>query len=218
MNEEKITDHIRSVRREFSEIPLLEHNVHYNPVEQFRLWMKEAVEAELLDPYAMCLSTVDESGHADSRVVYLRDITEDGFVFYTNYNSSKAKQIFNNEMVSLNFLWIELSRQVKIKGKAYKGDSVLSNDYFSSRPRASKIGAWASDQSSELINRKQLEDRQKEMETKFEGSEVTRPEHWGAIVIKPEYFEFWKGRKSRLHDRLVYTVKDNTWTIKRLSP
>jgi len=217
-NKESITDHIRSKRREFSDLSLSENEVNENPFEQFKIWMSEAVDAQILDPYAMCLATIDEHGAPDSRVVYLRDITAEGFVFYTNYQSDKAIQIGVNPNVSLNFLWNELSRQVKIRGLASKAGAKLSDAYFDKRPRASKIGAWASDQSKVLNSRTALEDQLIEVEKRFEGKEVSRPPHWGGFIVKPAYFEFWKGRRSRLHDRLVYKKEKENWSIKRLSP
>ena len=218
MAEDSISKHINSVRREFSDSSFDRNDLHENPYIQFKQWMNEAVESQILDPYATCLSTVDLDGGADARTVYLRGILEDGYVVYTNYNSTKGIQMENNPNVSLNFLWNELSRQVKIKGIASIADKEISDDYFAKRPRGSQIGAWTSEQSQFIENREVLKDRLKLIEDRFDGKEVPRPPHWGGIKIVPTYFEFWKGRISRLHDRFIYEIKDSKWVISRLSP
>ncbi|MFT4660490.1 MAG: pyridoxamine 5'-phosphate oxidase [Patiriisocius sp.] len=218
MAEDSISEHIKNVRREFSDSSFDRKDIHKNPFVQFKEWMSNAIDSKILDPYATCLSTVDLDGGADARIVYLRDILDDGYVLFTNYNSAKGIQIEKNPKVSLNFLWNELSRQVKIKGIASLADKSMSDDYFAKRPRNSQLGAWASEQSQSIENREILVERLKEIEERFEGGEVPRPPHWGGIKIMPTYFEFWKGRASRLHDRFVYEIKDGVWVINRLSP
>ncbi len=213
-----ISEHIKYVRREFNDTPLLEKDIMDNPMDLFSQWMEEATAADLLDPFAMCFSTVDKIKGVDSRILYLRGMTDEGYIFYTNYDSDKGRQILEDPRVGLNFFWNEISRQVKINGVASKIDSQVSDEYFAKRPRRSQLGAWASDQSQVLLNRDALDKKLEEVENTFENKEVERPPNWGGIIVKPTYFEFWKGRASRLHDRYTYELIDGIWKVKRLSP
>jgi len=216
---EVFRNYINTVRREFADQPLNIEAVSENPYAFFEKWFDEAVGAEALDPYAMTLATVNAVGIPGTCVVYMRDISDNGLVFYTNYNSRKGKDLAENPNVSVNFFWVELDRQIRFTGVAEKASEALSDKYFAHRPRLSQISAWASDQSTTIPNRKFLEERFKYFEDKFKDKEVPRPPHWGGYLIKPETIEFWQGRPNRLHDRIVfYKSKDGSWMKKRLSP
>jgi pyridoxamine 5'-phosphate oxidase len=217
MNED-IVNYLNEIRRDFSGKPLTEDSVHEDPVEQYGIWFEEAVDAQLLDPYAMSLTTVSAEGQPSTRVVYMRGIKSEGFVFYSNYNSDKGSDLDANNKVALNFFWGELERQIRVEGVAEKLSEDESDAYFNQRPRESQIGAWASSQSEEIADRKQLEDQVVFYTNKFEGMEVPRPAHWGGYVVKPTKVEFWQGRPSRLHDRIIYTKKGNAWNQSRISP
>lgn len=217
MNED-ITRYLNEIRRDFAGNPLNEDSVKENPLEQYALWFEEAVSAQLLDPYAMSLTTVNSIGQPSTRIVYMRGIKDGGFIFYTNYDSSKGKDLNANHKVSLNFFWGELERQIRVEGEVVKISAEDSDTYFSKRPRESQLGAWASSQSEELENRKQLEDKVAHFTEKFNGEDVPRPEHWGGYIVKPTKIEFWQGRPNRLHDRIVYTKDNGDWKQSRLSP
>lgn len=217
MNED-LQNYLNEIRRDFSGKPLTKESVAFNPYIQFDIWFEEAVNAQILDPQAMTISTVEANGQPTSRIVYLRGITEDGFIFYTNYNSNKAKDIEVNNKVALNFLWRALDRQVRIDGVIEKVSEIQSDEYFSKRPRESQIGAWASNQSSELNSREELEQKVAEFTKQFEGQVVPRPPHWGGYIVKPFIIEFWQGRPNRLHDRILYEKQGERWNLKRLSP
>ncbi|MGB0882918.1 MAG: pyridoxamine 5'-phosphate oxidase [Vicingaceae bacterium] len=217
MNED-IVNYLNEIRRDFSGRPLTEALVDKNPIEQYGVWFEEAVNAQLLDPYAMSLTTVSDEGQPSTRIVYMRGIENEGFVFYTNYNSTKGKDLEVNNKVALNFFWGELERQVRVEGLVEKVSADVSDAYFNKRPRESQIGAWASSQSEEIENRKQLEEQVAFYTEKFKGVDVPRPSHWGGYVVKPVKVEFWQGRPSRLHDRIIYTKKGNSWSLSRVSP
>ncbi len=217
MNED-ITNYLNEIRRDFAGQPFDEDCVNKNPIEQFSVWFEEAVNAQLLDPYAMSISTVDFNGQPSTRIVYMRGIKDGGFVFYTNYNSSKGKDLTENNLVSLNFFWGELERQIRIEGEVERVSEDDSDTYFAQRPRESQIGAWASNQSEELTDRNALEKKVSHYTEKFKDVDVPRPEHWGGYIVKPTKIEFWQGRANRLHDRIVYTKSDNDWKQSRLSP
>ncbi len=220
MSLEDISNYINEVRRSFSDKALLEDDVSRDPYDQFSKWFEEAVSAQILDPFAMILASVSEIGYPSCRTVYMRDISNEGIVFYTNYNSQKGKEIFNNPMVSVIFLWTEIDRQIRIAGRAEKVSAKISDTYFNGRPRESQLGTWSSDQSEIIDNREVLNDRYKYYEEKFKGLDIPRPENWGGFIIKPEKFEFWQGRPNRLHDRIVYYKESSGegWTINRLAP
>ncbi|MCH2230112.1 MAG: pyridoxamine 5'-phosphate oxidase [Crocinitomicaceae bacterium] len=188
-----------------------------NPFDLFELWTTEAVENKEREPNAFALSTVNSDGQPSSRILYLKDIVENQLVFYTNYRSKKALQIAENSKVSMLFFWPESSRQIRIEGVCSKVVPEISDDYFKSRPRGSQIGAWASHQSEELADRKALEDRVKMYEEEFT-DEVPRPAFWGGYQVQPTAFEFWQGRPSRLHDRILFTPEKDSWKIHKLNP
>jgi pyridoxamine 5'-phosphate oxidase len=216
---EVFRNYINTVRREFADQPLNIEAVDDNPYIFFEKWFDEAVGAEVLDPYAMTLATVNKKGRPAACVVYMRDISESGLVFYTNYNSHKGKDLEENSNVSVNFFWVELDRQIRFTGIAEKTSASLSDQYFAKRPRLSQISAWASDQSTIIPNREYLEKRFKYFEKKFMNKEVPRPPHWGGYLIRPKTIEFWQGRPNRLHDRIVFYKDDKgSWAKRRLSP
>jgi pyridoxamine 5'-phosphate oxidase len=216
---ETINSKIVSLRKEYSSAFLNEEDVNQNPFKQFELWMQQAVEAEILEPHAMTVSTVSAEGKPSSRIVLLRGFNQEGFVFYTNYNSHKGNEIQQNNFACINFFWPDLERQIRIEGSIVKIDQQISTAYFHSRPRESQIGAWASIQSAVIENRKVVEDAFVHFSEKFIDLEVIpKPEHWGGYNIKPTSIEFWQGRPSRLHDRLRYSEDNSNWKIERLSP
>ena len=190
-----------------------------NPIQQFMDWFKMATNSQINEPNAMNLATVNENG-VSSRVVLLKGVESEKFIFYTNYESEKGQQLAAAPQVALNFFWPELERQVRIEGVASKTDAATSNAYFRSRPRASQIGAWVSPQSQEINDRGTLVENLQAIEARFFGQEVERPAHWGGYEVTPHMIEFWQGRPSRLHDRIRYRLNaDNkNWTISRLAP
>lgn len=218
MSLEEIKNYMNQVRRDFAERPLTEGSVDNNPFKQYAVWFEEAVNSKILDPYAMCLSTVGLNGQPSSRIVYMRDILDDGFVFYTNYLSQKGKELLSTPKAALNLHWAELERQIRIEGDVVKVSEDISDKYFASRPKKSQIGAWASLQSDVLSTREELEKRVLNYTELYKDIEVKRPEHWGGYVLKPRKIEFWQGRASRLHDRIVYLKEGAEWKLERLSP
>jgi pyridoxamine 5'-phosphate oxidase len=210
---------IAAMRRQYGEVGLVEANLPANPITLFDSWLKDAAANEIVvEANAMVLSTAAD-GRLSSRTVLLKDLTQDGFTFFSNYNSRKAQQIEKNANVSLVFPWYPLERQVIVIGSASKVSNEESEKYFASRPRGSQIGAWASAQSSELSSRAELEEKFANFEAKWPiGEQIPRPDFWGGYVVKPESIEFWQGRYSRLHDRIRYVKEDNNWHLKRLSP
>jgi pyridoxamine 5'-phosphate oxidase len=210
---------IAAMRRQYGEVGLVEANLPANPITLFDSWLKDAAANEIVvEANAMVLSTAAD-GRLSSRTVLLKDLTQDGFTFFSNYNSRKAQQIEKNASVSLVFPWYPLERQVIVIGSASKVSNEESEKYFASRPRGSQIGAWASAQSSELSSRAELEEKFANFEAKWPiGEQIPRPDFWGGYVVKPESIEFWQGRYSRLHDRIRYVKEDNNWHLKRLNP
>lgn len=215
---ENISEHINKLRHDFSKMTLDESMVNADPVRQFSAWIHEAIEAKVNEPNAMTISTVDSENCPSSRIVLLRNYDEKGFVYYTNYNSRKSKDIEKNNAAALLFFWPELERQVRIEGKLSKQTAEESDQYFNSRPRESKLGAWTSPQSEIIPGRKSLEDEFAVIEKKFEGKEIPRPEWWGGFVLVPDRLEFWQGRPGRLHDRICYIKEKDHWKIVRLAP
>ncbi len=207
------------LRKDYSKASLDVSDTLERPTEQFQKWFKEAQEAQVMEPNAMTLSTISPEGRPDARIVLIKDVTEEGFTFFTNYQSRKGKELEQNPYAALTFYWPELERQIRIEGEVEKVAEPTSDQYFNSRPRGSQIGAWASPQSQVIANRGLLEIRKRDIEERFAGKEVTRPEHWGGYLVKPNRIEFWQGRASRLHDRIVYeqTAK-GSWTRTRLAP
>ena len=190
-----------------------------NPIKQFEQWFQSAVAANLPLPEAMSLATVDSEGRPSARMVLLKRVDDEGFVFFTNYHSSKAKELENNASAALVFFWPQLEKQVRVEGTVTKTSPEESREYFASRPRGSQIGAWASPQSQIISGREVLEKRQAELEDLYRDREVDWPEHWGGFCLRPDRIEFWKGRSDRLHDRILYERGgDGSWSIKRLAP
>ncbi len=214
---EDVRKNVESVRREFNFGSLDLTDVPHNPVEIMEQWLADAIANQEKDPNAFVLSTVKDE-MPDSRVVLLRDFTENGLTFFTNYQSKKGSDLLENTIAAVNFYWIDLDRQVRIQGKVTKVDPQVSDDYFNSRPRSSQIGAWASNQSSVIESRGTIEERVAELEKKFEGKAVPRPDHWGGYLITPINYEFWQGRASRLHDRLAFHQEEGSWVVNRLAP
>jgi len=209
---------LAQLRRDYKQAELLENSIHADPLQQFKDWFQEALEAEVIEPNAMCLSTVlDQKPH--SRVVLLKGLESNGFVFFTNYDSHKGQQLLQNPNVALNFLWLELERQVRINGKATPISAQDSDAYFYSRPFESQVGAIVSQQSHVLVSREELEQAMSLALQTYSPETIKRPEHWGGYLVVPESIEFWQGRSSRLHDRLHYELQsDQSWKISRLSP
>lgn len=208
---------IANIRRDYKLLTLNEEDVATNPIEQFNSWFSQAVQSQIDEVNAMCLSTV-ENNKPSSRIVLLKDVNKQGFSFFTNYQSRKGIELANNPNASLCFFWKELERQVRIEGTISKLSETLSDDYFNSRPIGSKLGAWASPQSSVIESRKVLEEREANYQQQF-GEQVTRPPHWGGYILQPNYIEFWQGRSNRLHDRICYSLQENgEWKIERLAP
>ncbi|OEK04475.1 pyridoxamine 5'-phosphate oxidase [Roseivirga misakiensis] len=214
-----MTQSIADLRKEYTKASLDIDSVDKNPLVQFEKWFSEAQNGELLEPNAMVLSTVDQSGLPFQRTVLMKALATDGIVFYTNYGSRKAKQIESNHQVSVLFPWYAMERQVCIQGVVEKVSTQESLKYFSSRPHGSQLGAWVSEQSQVISSRSILEMKLAEMKRKFKEGKVPLPDFWGGYRIKPMSVEFWQGRQSRLHDRLIYTKKEaNDWVIDRLAP
>ncbi|MBX2945412.1 MAG: pyridoxamine 5'-phosphate oxidase [Cyclobacteriaceae bacterium] len=210
---------ISNIRTEYTKATLDVDSVHPHPIEQFSIWFNEALAAKLPEPTAMHLATVNEHGNPSSRIVLLKGVEDSKFVFYTNYQSHKGKHLDNHPACALTFFWPELERQVRIEGTVSRIEAERSDEYFKSRPRASQIGAWSSPQSHVIANRAILEERVKQMEKRFEHQDpLPRPRQWGGYAVDPLMIEFWQGRPSRLHDRILYAKANNTWSISRLAP
>ena len=208
---------LAALRRDYSGKPLTKASVDTDPVVQFERWFDEALSSEITDANAMTIATVDADRLPSSRVVLLKGFDDAGFVFFTNYESKKGRDLAANPHVSLSFFWPQLHRQVIIQGVAEKVSQAESETYFRSRPYDSRLAAWASDQSSAIASRADLENRFEETHQRF-GDDVPLPPFWGGFRVAPESIEFWQGRASRLHDRLVYRLVENRWLIERLSP
>jgi len=215
---ENISEKIAQMRREYVSQPFNENQVAGDPITQFKRWFDEAALSGQPDAEAMTLSTATLDGRVAARVVLLKGCDDRGFVFFTNYESQKSREIMTNPRVALTFYWHALHRQVRIEGLAEKVTLEESEEYFQTRPRGSQIGAWASPQSEEINDREALERRVGEIETRFKDRPITCPPFWGGFRVKPERVEFWQGRESRLHDRILYTLRDNEWRISRLAP
>jgi len=217
---ENLGKEVSKMRQEYALKVLDEKKLKEKPIEQFELWLKEAINSEVLEANAMTLATADSSAKPSLRVVLLKGIEEENFIFYTNYLSQKAQEMEENPQVCLNFFWIELQRQVRIEGMIEKVSEQVATEYFHSRPKGSQLGAWASQQSSIIANRDILERKIKELEQEYLGDKkIPKPEYWGGYKVIPHYFEFWQGRPNRLHDRMCYALEtDNSWKIARLSP
>jgi len=202
-----------------SEDKLDEKLIDRDPIEQFEKWFSDARNAGLPLAEAMSLATIRIDGKPAARMVLLKKVDQEGFVFFTNYTSAKARELEANPNVALVFFWSQLERQVRVEGRVSKTSVEESREYFETRPRESQIGAWASPQSQQISGREELEKRQAELEETYRDREVPVPDYWGGYRVTPERVEFWKGRVGRLHDRILYERQaDGTWSIKRLAP
>ncbi|MFN6526809.1 pyridoxamine 5'-phosphate oxidase [Nostoc sp. ChiSLP03a] len=210
---------VAGLRKDYTLEGLSELEVELNPFIQFKKWFDQALAAQLPEPNAMTIATATPDGKPSARMVLLKDFDERGFTFFTNYNSHKGQELAENPQAALVFWWAELERQVRISGYVEKVSETESDQYFHTRPANSRLGAWVSNQSEIIESREVLERRLQEFQSKHENQEILRPPHWGGLRVIPTEIEFWQGRPSRLHDRLLYSRLDNsTWKIERLSP
>jgi len=209
---------IQDLRKDYTLASLTSETIDKDAIKQFKVWFQEALDAKVEEPNAMILSTIKKNGMPSARVVLIKGIQEDGFEFFTNYQSNKAKEIADNAKASLLFFWPALERQIRIEGTVEKCSSKRSDEYFESRPEGSKLGAWSSPQSQIIESRALLENMVEETNKKFKEQEINRPYFWGGYLVKPTSIEFWQGRASRLHDRLLYTKEQEKWKIERLAP
>jgi pyridoxamine 5'-phosphate oxidase len=214
-----VSNSIADIRKDYKLQTLSEKDVLPDPFGQFDKWWGEALRADIDEINAMTLATASADGMPDARIVLLKGFDERGFTFFTNYNSSKGLELLENPRASLVFFWKELERQVRISGLVSLVSGKESDDYFNSRPEGSRIGAWASPQSEVIESREWLEENEKKLHEQFSGVPVNRPLHWGGYRVKPIRVEFWQGRPSRLHDRILFSLRENgRWTIERLAP
>lgn len=213
-----LTNHIKKLREDFTKGTLDESDTGKNPFTLFKLWLEQAVASGVPEVQAMNLATVSADHKPSSRIVYLREFEENHFSFYTNYNSKKAQNLSVNPHAALTFFWPELERQIRIEGVVEKLGAAQSDAYFNARPYDSKIGAWASKQSSPLLSRDELEKKVNSYKKLFNPETIVRPDFWGGFRLKANYYEFWQGRKSRLHDRIAFRIEDNNWKISRIAP
>ena len=210
---------LHDYRKSYEKGSLTEDTVLKNPLEQFATWFVDAEKTPTVEePNAMTLSTVDTQGVPKARVVLLKEFTQEGFVFYTNYTSGKAQAIAQNNKVCISFFWPSLERQIIITGMAVKISQEKSIAYFNKRPRESQLGALVSDQSTSIVSREALEEKLLDLEKQYQTKPIVKPAHWGGYLIQPTSYEFWQGRSSRLHDRIKYTKINNSWNIGRLQP
>ncbi|MBS1579615.1 MAG: pyridoxamine 5'-phosphate oxidase [Bacteroidetes bacterium] len=208
---------IADIRTDYKLQTLNEADVAANPFQQFTKWWNQAIQSKVAEVNAFTLATASKAGKPSARIVLLKGYDENGFVFFTNYNSHKGQELIENPFAAIVFFWNELERQIRIEGMVEKISQQESEEYFHSRPAGSQIGAWASPQSTVIPNREILEQNETEYKNKF-GENIPKPPHWGGFIIKPVLFEFWQGRSSRLHDRIQYTPQNNNWKIERLAP
>ncbi len=210
---------IAAMRKVYQLKSLKEEDVNADPILQFDTWWQEAIAHKVDEPNAMTLATCNASGKPSARIVLLKSIFKNGFVFFTNYNSRKGHEIEENSFVALLFFWKQLERQIRIEGEIKKVSAKESDEYFAVRPRESQLGAWSSPQSSVIESAGFLQENMKKYYDKFHGQEVPRPEYWGGYLVEPNAIEFWQGKPGRLHDRLQYSLSENKeWVIQRLAP
>jgi pyridoxamine 5'-phosphate oxidase len=208
---------IADIRKDYTLKSLSEKEIDANPFTQFSIWWNEAVASDIDEVNAMTLATIKQNLTPAARIVLLKDFNENGFTFFTNYQSAKGEQLFHHPNAALCFFWKELQRQVRVEGTVEKVSAAISDAYFNSRPAGSKLGAWASPQSKVIENRDILVANEAAFKNQF-GENIERPQHWGGYILKPNYIEFWQGRSSRLHDRICYTLENENWKIERLAP
>lgn len=214
-----MSKNLADYRKTYLKGELLEEKISENPYIQFKTWFEEMEAAKTSSEVnAMNISSIGLDGFPKSRIVLLKEYSEDGFVFYTNYGSEKAKSLLANPKTCLSFFWPELERQIIIKGTVEKTSEEKATIYFNSRPRESQLGAWASHQSSEIASREVLDKTLRELTFEFQGKPILKPEFWGGFEVTPISFEFWQGRANRLHDRILYTREGDNWNFKRLAP
>lgn len=212
-------DELSKMRREYQTGSLNETQMASNPFDEFRVWLETAITSGLSEPNAMVVASATPNGRPSARVVLLKELDNDGFVFYTNYMSRKGMELLSNPFAAALFDWHEIERQVRIEGIIEKVSEEESDAYFELRPNDAKIGAWASPQSKVVKGREELEELQKRYTARFVGSEVPRPPHWGGFLIRPTMVEFWQGRPNRMHDRIIYyKVDTENWSMQRLAP
>lgn len=211
-------DSLHQMRQEYAGGSLNETNMPHNPMEVFNVWLDFAINSGLTEPNAMTVATATADGKPSARVVLLKEVNDNGFVFFTNYMSRKGRELIVNPEVAIVFDWHNLERQVRVEGRAEKLSAEESEAYFNERPEDAKIGAWASPQSKIVKDREELEKHLEEIEEQFEDMPVHRPSHWGGYLIRPSVIEFWQGRPSRMHDRIVYYKTEDGWTMHRLAP
>lgn len=209
---------VENIRREYARQELLEGQVADHPVDQFKIWFEQALGAEATEPNAMSLATASKEGIPSVRIVLLKGFDKDGFRFFTNYESRKAKELEENSYASLCLFWPALERQVRIEGDVVRLSREESDLYFQKRPRESQLGAWASKQSREVASREELEKKFKQSEVRFDSEPIPTPEFWGGYRVQPTAIEFWQGRPGRMHDRILYTKEKEGWKILRLFP
>ncbi len=209
---------LHSIRTEYKFAELNENSIEKNPFKQFDHWLNDALNAKVKQPTAMAVATFGVDGFPDSRIVLLKDFGESGFTFFTNYNSNKGNSIAKNPVVGLHFFWPELERQIRVSGFAEKTSDEVSDKYFNSRPVLSQIAAVVSNQSSKIESREILQNDFDKEKEKIEGGNIKRPKNWGGFLVKPVKFEFWQGRESRLHDRILFEKGEEEWLISRLAP
>ncbi len=209
---------IQNIRINYKQKSLSVSDVELNPFRQFEKWFEETMHSEILEPTAFILATADKQSRPSARALLMKGFDEAGFYFYTNYESRKGKELEENNQASMLFFWSELERQIRIEGKAVKTSQEESYKYFRTRPFKSKVGAWASHQSSVIDSRLTIVKKFLNFLVKFHSSEIPLPPYWGGYILKPEVFEFWQGRPNRLHDRIRYRKENEEWIIERLSP
>ena len=209
---------LAAVRRDYALASLAERDVDPDPIRQFERWFADAVSARVPEPNAMTLSTATRDGVPSARIVLLKGVDADGFVFYTDYRSRKGAELAENPLAALTFLWKEIERQVRITGAVSRVTTQESEAYFRTRPPGSRLGAWASHQSSMIASREELDARLRDVTERFADGDVPLPPHWGGFRVSPDEIEFWQGRPDRLHDRLLYRRGERGWEISRLSP
>jgi pyridoxamine 5'-phosphate oxidase len=214
---DNLSEQIKSLRNEYSNLDLLIEDLSKNPIQQFRKWLDEAIETEIYEPNAMVLATSNNE-MPRSRYVLFKNIIEDKIIFHTHYESPKALEIFSNPNVSGIFYWAEIHRQVRFQGIAKKASSKISDEYFASRPRGGQLSAWASYQSRLISSRDDVTKKIDELNEKYKNQEIPRPDFWGGFEIDIQYWEFWQGRRNRTHDRFCYTQNNSGWDIERMSP